>query len=104
MHYSSALLKEKMKHLVELSVSGVDRCLHLFSGSLGSDATNELLELRGFLPLRSFSWLHYLFSQPKIGKENNLWDRNDSWLVRAKDSFSSQLLGGKVVFLRHLPF
>lgn len=77
----------------------VDRLLHFFSGSLGSDATNERLELRGFLPLGSFSWVHYLFSQPKKGKENNLWDRDGSWLVMAKESFPPQLLIGSAVFL-----
>lgn len=77
----------------------VDRLLHFFSGSLGSDAANEWLELRGFLPLGSFSWVHYLFSQPKNGKENNLWDRDGSWLVMAKDSFPPQLLIGSAVFL-----
>lgn len=71
------------------------RLLHFFSGSLGSDATNERLDLRGFLPLQSFSWVHYLFSQPKKGKENNLWDRDDSWLVMAKDSCPSQLFKRK---------
>jgi len=43
--------------------------------------------------------VHYLFSQPKKGEENNLWDRDDSWLVLAKDSLPSQLLRGRAVFL-----
>lgn len=58
---------------------------------------------KGFLPLPSFSWVHPLFSQPKDGKENNLWDRDDSWLVVATDSSPSQLLRRRAAFLGCFP-
>lgn len=69
------------------AASGGHGLLRFCSGSLGSEAANERLGLRGFLPLPSFGWVHPLFRQPKDGKENNLWDRDDSWLVMATDSF-----------------
>lgn len=71
------------------AASGGHRLLRFCSASPGSEAANEWLGLRGFLPLPSFSWVHPLFSQPKDGKKNNLWDRDDSWLVMATDSSPS---------------
>lgn len=77
---------------------GGHRLLPLCSGSLW----HPRLGLKGLLPLPSFRGVHPLFSQPKDGKENNLWDRDDSRLVMAMGSFPSQL-SRRAVFLGCFP-
>lgn len=90
----SAFLTEKTKRLAAQQLQGAAGSCVSAAGAL---AANQRLGLRAFLPFPSFSWVHPLFRQPKDGKENNLWDRDDSWLVMATDSSPSQL--SRAVFL-----